>query len=397
MVLKYHISPYPTLLENMVVKIWEAANDGLGAEVFTQIIPERNGAGVPTPGAGHQVPYTLTANGLDKVVHIVRMYSAISAVLLHEYNVEPVSDIVTIFDPIRFKIGDGQPNTPAVDTDTYTNILLAGLGNNDYLVHRNGYGFLIPDVHYIADGANNKFVLDPPDVFNADEEFLILRKTKITSVVVNDSVVGKWFAGFVDVAANTNYSSTHLRKLIRFAGTCTYTFAALDAIPVGYAFVFTHLGVYAGAGGVGTVSFLNAPLKWGNTTKASLDIPSFTEACFVYDGTQWNVVYFTDSRFANAAPTLQPLQVVGCGNFSVGDVPGGDPTYEIIHNLNIPGDYNVILSIKSNSSSTAFRNNKICSTWYHHATNKPNRFYVSLQEISGETQDLSISWLLIKL
>lgn len=151
MVLKYHISPYPALLENMVVKIWEAANDNPGAEVQTIVVPERDAMGVPTPGAGHQVPYTLTANGLDKVVHVVRMYSEISAALLHEYNVEPRGEVVTIFDPIRFKIGDGQPLTPAANTNEYTNPLLDGLGNDDYLVHRNNYGFLFPDLHYIAD------------------------------------------------------------------------------------------------------------------------------------------------------------------------------------------------------------------------------------------------------
>lgn len=393
MVLKYHISPYPTLLENMIVKIYEASNDNPGAEVFTEVIPERDGGGVPTPGAGHQVPYTLTANGLDKVVHIVRLYSAVSANLLHVYTAEPKVDLVTVFDPIYFKIGDGGPNTPAATSNTYTNAVLAGLTANEYTVHRNNYGFLHEGIHRTNNPGPGGFVLTAPDEFGENEEFLIQMLPKMITTVVNDSVVGKWFAGFVDVAANTNYSNAHLRKLVRFAGTCSYTFQVADAIPIGYGFPFTH---YGNPQGTGTVNFNNAPLKWGATTKNSIQLPSFTEALFVFDGNFWNVVYICDTRWQNAATQL-PNTVMGAGLYNVGDVGPGDPIYIIQHNLNIAGDYLVLISIQSNSGGNYYKDNTIGIAWRHHATDKPNKFEVLLQELFGEVQNIKIAWTIIKL
>lgn len=395
MVLKYQISKAPTRLENMIVKIYEAENPNPGAEVYEEIIPEKNAMGVPTPGAGHQVINTVTANGLDRVVHVVRLYGAVSAELIHEYNAEPKVDLVTVFDPIQFKIGGGGLYTPAVDTNSYTNPILSNLTAVDYLILRNNYGFLFDQVHFeVTDSPSGTWGLLGDDLFGANEEFTILMKPQTISTVVNDSVVGKWFKGVEDISANTNYANTHLRKLIRLSGSPEYSFLVTDQVPLWYMFAFQHFG----NAGTAKINFGNGPLLWAGTPKNSIDIPRYTEAGFVWDGTNWNVVYLVDSAWANAASVTYPVNsIVASGNYNVGDVAGGDPQYEIIHNKAIPGDYNVLLSIKSNNAATYFRNNKIGSTWWHHATNKPNRFWVSLQEISGEVQDLSITWAIIKL
>jgi hypothetical protein len=395
MVIKYVISPYPALLENMVVKIWEAASDGAGAEVFTQVIPERDGTGTPTPGAGHQVPYVLIANGLDKVVHIVRLYSAVSANLLHEYNLEPVTDIVQVFDPIRFKIGDGGILTPIAGTTTYTNSILAGYGDDDYIVHRNNYGNLFPNVHYTTNNIAGNFVLNDPDVFGDNEEFTVQITPKVIQSVVNDSVVGKWFSDFVNIAAHTVYSSTHLRKLIRFtAAPVNYTFQVTDSVPIGYTFCFQGLKLAAGAG-AGTIKFNNGPLIWGTGTKSEIDILAFQEGAFVWDGTNWNVVYLTDSSFVNAASVL-PLSIVAAGEVYAGDIPAGDPTYVVNHAKNISGDYMVMLSVRSKDPATYVKNNKIGLAWYHHATDKANKFVITPQELAAEAQDCYLCWLIIK-
>lgn len=391
MVIKYKLSPYPSLLENMVVKVWEAASDGPGAEVYTEIVYEKNGSGVPTVGAGHQVENTITINGLDKVVHIVRLYSAVSAALLHTYNVEPLADLVTIFDAIRFKIGDGGTYTPAAGTNACTNPDLVGLGDEDYEVFRNNYGILFPNTHYTTDSGAGSFTLAGADEFNDEEEFVIKRKNTIVTQV-NDSVVGKWFKGFVNISSNTNYSATHLRNLIRFIGTCSYTFQLADSIPIGYMFAFQHFGT----AGTGTVNFNNGTLLWAGSPKSSITIPTYHEAGFVWDGTNWNVVYMSQSTWQNSTAPVAG-QVMGVGRYSVGDVGAGDPIYTITHNLNISGDYLLMFSLESNSAATYFRNNKVGGTWYHHATDKPNKVYVSLQEISPETQDLTIAWMIVKI
>lgn len=395
MVLKYQISKAPARLENMEVKIYEAESPNPGSEVYTEVIPEKDAMGVPTPGAGHQVINTITANGLDSVVHIVRLYGVTSGELIHEYNAEPKVDVVTVFDPIQFKIGDGGPYTPAADSNSYTNPILENLVAADYLIHRNNYGFLFDQVHYeVTDSATGTWGLLTTDVFGDGEEFTIQMKPKAVSTVVNDSVVGKWFKGFLDVSANTSYSNTHLRKLVRFSGSPEYTFLITDNVPIGYMFAFQHYG----SAGTAKVKFQNGTLLWAGSPKASIDIPRYSEGGFVWDGTNWNVVYLCDSTWANAASVTYPVNsIVASGNFSIGDVGAGDPQWEITHSKNIPGDYNVLLSIKSNNAATYFRNNKMGSTWWHHATDKPNKFWVSLQEISGEVQDLSITWVIVKL
>ena len=73
MEINYQISPYPLLLEDLVAKIYEIASPL--SEIDSIVIPEKNGSGVPTPGAGHQVINTVSFTGLD-VSHRVKIISA---------------------------------------------------------------------------------------------------------------------------------------------------------------------------------------------------------------------------------------------------------------------------------------------------------------------------------
>lgn len=379
MVIKYALSPYPAMDEDMVIKIYEAANDTPGAEVYIEPL-----------AAPHTAPRTITVNGLDNVVHIVRLYTATSNVLLHEYNEEPTGDsAINLFDPIRFKIGDGGAITPAANTKDYTDPLLVGLTAEDLEVFRNSYGILFLEIHYTLDGATGKMSLVDPDRFNDSEEFVIKRKPQINTPI-HDSVVGKWFAGFVDVVVNTSYIPGHLRRLIRFTSTAQYIFDT--PIPIGYAFCFTNNG-----SGTGTVKFNNAPLLVpGGTTTDTMTIPQNAYGCFSFDGTNWNVVYYV---LPAPAPSGGPAteHILATGIYLVGDVPSGDPIYTIQHNLAIVGDYGVLFSIRSNSLATSWKDNLLCGTWFHDLNDKPNKFKITLQEIQSETQNISICWAIIKL
>lgn len=383
MVLKYHISP-SAIAEDFIVKIWEAGSDGIGAEVYTS-------PNIPTP---HIAPYTLTVNGLDKVVHIVRMYTALSAVLLHEFNAEPKTDIVTTYAPIRFKIGDGKPLTPAAGTTDYINPLLAGLTADDYTIMRNNVGLIFPGTdpgQFQADGGNNKFILNSPDQFGDLEEWTVQIKPNVITSVVNDSVVGKYFAGFVDVNSNRNYLNSDLRKLIRLNGTSEYTFPVGQVIPIGYGFLFQKFGSSLGTA---KVKFLNGTLLWGTTPKSELEIPDYSELMVSWDGTNWNVVFVTPA--APVAGPISPGTILGQGILNIGDLPGGDPTYTITHGLNITGDYIVYVSIRGTAASIS-RDNDVLVVWYHHATDKPNKFIICAQERLSGTQNLSFCWIIIKM
>jgi hypothetical protein len=393
MVLKYQISKYPSLTEDMIVKIWEAQSDGPGGEMYTQTIPEKNSSGVPTPGAGHQVINTITVNGLDTVVHIVRLYSAVSAALLHEYNAEPKNDIVTVFDPIQFKIGDGGTNTPAANQNTAVTPQLIGKTTSQFLINRNNYGILIPVIHFSFYPATGTWVLAGLDQFGANEEFAIILLPKAVNTVVNDSVVGKWFGGYVNVSSNTNYSSTHLRKLIRFSGTCTYTFQSTDTIPIGYGFVFQHFGTAAGSA---TIIFNNGTLLWAGSPKNNLILPRYCEACLVWDGLNWNVVYITESSFINGGSGAIPNTIIGTGETLIGNMAVGDHDYTITHSANVTGDYRVFLSFKG-TASTAGSDNDTQASWYHHVSDKPNKFNVKLgKPVGSGTANLTLCWMLVK-
>lgn len=393
MVIKYHISPYPALTEDMIVRVWEAESDGPAGWIYEEVLPEKDLAGVPTVGAGHQVPNTITINGLDKVVHIVRLYSAVSAALLHEYNVEPLTDTLTVYDPIRFTIGDGGIQTPLAGDDDYKNGLLNGLGDNDYKVYRNNYGVLFPGIHYnnSVDPLNGGFTLAAGDTFNDYEEFTVEIRPTVNSPANNDSVVGKLFGGFVDVLADTSYIPAHLRKLIRLDASVEYTFGASDSIPVGYIFVFQHFG---NNDGIATVRFNNGNLIWGGAGVAFFDIPRFSEAAFTFDGVNWNVVYTSSS-----VPDATAIPIVGRGKLTLGDIAAGDPVFTITHGLNIVGDYCVFLSIQSFTGATKIYDNDCTAIYYHdaNAALKKDLFYICVQELYPGAQNIIINWMIVKM
>ncbi len=383
MVLKYVISASSNP-NDFVAKVWEAESDGPGGEVYTS-------PAIPAP---HSAPYVLTVTGLDRVTHILRLYDAVTDELIHEYTAEAKVDLVTIFDPIRFKIGDAGPNTPLSGTSVYSNSDLVGLEANEYIIHRNNYGELFPDIHYeigldgdgVPDGSWT--LLQVGDVFNDGEEFTIKRQPNTLETAVNDSVVGKGFGGFIDISANTSYTAAHLRKLIRFTGAYQYTFEAADTLPIGYTHVFTRFGPGAGNG---IVNFLNGPLKWGDTTVTSFTVERYCTASFTWDGTNWNVYTISIS---SAPADTEPI--LGSGKYIIGDLPPNDPVYTVVHGLGIVGDYNVFLSVKTTEGGNRINNNLICASWIHSTTDKPNTFILTPQEIDHVTNSLTICWLIVK-
>lgn len=393
MVLKYVVGKAATVLEDLRVKIYEAQNDNPGAEVYTELLVQPGG-----PGTGHPNEHIVTANGLDLLVHIVYLYGETSGFLYERYTAEAKLPVVTIFSPIRFKIGDGGILTPVAETNEYTNPLLIGLTTDQFIIYRKNVGPMYPLLDYTFFPLIGKIQLNGADVFHEEnpgegEEFTIQLQPKVVETVVNDSVVGKDFGGFYDIAVDTVYNNAaHLRKLGRFSGTCKYTFQVGDNIPIGYPFRFQHFG----AAGTGTIEFLNFPLRWTGGDKASLDLPNLCEISVVFDGAKWNIVWLSSSSnvFPPAAPPAGTI--LGAGLFAIGNLPGGDPEYTIIHNKAIAGDYLVLFSLKGTQATRAF-DNDVIAVWYHHATDKPNKFIICIEEKSPNNQNITIAWTLIKL
>lgn len=390
----YYLSPYPALLEGMVAIIYEVDLNGGTAEVDRIDIPERNGAGVPTPGAGHQVPFHVYFSGLDLITHEVKLLTA-SATLLHKYDVTPVADTVSIFDPIRFKIGDGGTYTPAAGDNQYVNPNMAALADTDYIAIRTGYGPLIEGVHIANNIAGGFGLLQSGDIWGDEEEVTIIITTKVVPVYVNDSVVGKVWgptAGnadmFVDVNSSVDYAPTHLRKLIRLSGnTAAYHFTALVPPPVGYIFRFTNVGAYVLITDTPIVYFDNAPLISGNTTVASFSMPFGSTCEFVFDGTNWN------KSISFAAPYTA---IIGAPQFYRGLVAVGDVSGDKVITVTIPNqgtaDYHVSPTIISNNN-IFFDNDVWCCVKDRTATS----FKLGFQELGGATQNISVDYLITKL
>lgn len=100
---------------------------------------------------------------------------------------------------------------------------------------------------------------------------------------------------------------------------------------------------------------------------------------------------------ATTALTNQLLglnKIAGYGLVNFGDIGGGDVVKQVNHNLNIAGNYIVIGCLKSNQAALHYRDNKVTWTWFNP---QANSFQVSLQENASEVQDVSFSWLIIKL
>ena len=394
----YFLSPYAALLQNMVARAYEVDVNGNTSQVDEIIIPERDGAGVPTPGAGHQVPFEVTFSGLDFVTHEIRLYTA-GGTLLHKYDRTPEKDNVTIFDPIRFRIGDGGANTPVAGATAYVNPVMAGLAADEYVAIRTGYGPVVEGVHIVNNVLGGFQLFQPGDIFSGDpaEEWTILMTPSIIAIPVNDSVVGKQFgptAGnadiFVDVTTAIDYAVTHLRKIIRLAGTnAVYTFSAALVPPVGYVFRITNFGAYTPGDPDPEVHFDNAPLLWGNTTKTSLALP-FSSTCeFSWDGTNWNCTLYS----APAAPVVNSNDIFYNANFAIGDMH--EDEYTIIHGQNVAFPYRAIGMIMSSSTDHA-KDNTVCFAIRENSFTA-NQFKITMQEVFGDIQNISFRYWLVKL
>lgn len=372
----YVLGTYPTLLENMVAKVYEASAPT--AEINSIIIPEKNISGVITPGAGHQVNQNVTFTGLDRLPHILKLFT-LSGTQLQEFNIQPTGNVVTLFDPINFKIGDGAVNTPAAGTRSYINTLLAGA--TDILLFRNGTLFYGRTV-----SPSGGFDLsDIRDRFETGEPFTVIRKPEPVTVYVNDSVVGKQWGPttgnanmFVDVVSTVSYSPTHLRKLIRLSGIGIYNFNT--AVPVGYIFRFSNQ-----AGGNGIINFTTAPLITilGNITSYTLPAGAIVE--FVFDGQKFNKTFETVST--NAAYSITYKNFIAIGNL----------VYSAQFTVAIPDqgttDYTILGAMRSVNGANWYEDNTTIWTISSKATNS---FVFAAGEVSGYNQNLIFDFVIIK-
>lgn len=396
--INYYLSPYPGLLQNMVARAYEVDVNGATSQVDEIIIPERDGAGVPTPGAGHQVPYHVFFAGLDNVTHELRLYTA-GGTLLHKYDKTPVKDTVNVFQPIRFVIGDGGVNTPAAGTTAYVNSALAGLGPDDYVAIRAGAGPMMEGRHIVNNVLGGFQLFQPGDVFSGDpaEEWTIIQLPQLTSTPVNDSVVGKQWgptAGnanmYSDISSTVDCDTVHLRKVIRLAGTnAQFRFTSSYVPPVGYPFRITNFGAYTPGDPAPKVKFMNANLLWGNTTKTEIDVPLYSTYEFVWDGVAWNCTLYIPPT--STAPVSN--QIVGNGVLNIGDLSEGE--YTVVHGLNLAFSYRVFGVIVSQSANSA-RDNTI--GWAVISSSMTaNQFKITMQEIFGEYQNIRFEWIIVKI
>jgi hypothetical protein len=381
MEIRYAVSEYPTLLENMVAKVYESQSPF--AEVGSITIPERDGSGTPTVGAGHQVPFTVNFTGLDKFPHIVRLFTA-SGTKLHQYSIQPTENIVSVFDPVYFRVGDGGSGTPVAGQPLYVNAIFAGVTSSDIEIWQEGLGFLLPEIDYELAGTT--VTLLNTNVFEEGQRWYIKRKTIIVTNPVNDSVVSKGFGGFLDVTANINYDPAHLRKLIRFSGSIGYTFPMGADIPIGYNHTFTNFGIEAG---MPAINFSNGTLLYGSIPRSFLILPFSSTGTFTWDGTNWNVIQL-DIVGASAGPISG--DIVGQGSSYLGDILGPDQNYTITHGLGITYGYKVFATLRGTDTSKRFDND---CTWALHSYTSSG-FKLTIQERNGGIQNLTLDYVLIK-
>lgn len=113
-------------------------------------------------------------------------------------NVGSITDVIRFLEPIRFKIGDGGALTPALHSIRYTNPLLEDLTVDQFTIHRNGYGFLFPDIAFVYNADEGWFELIPNDRFNINEEFTIqIRKQEATEAVITAGKKKSLIANYV--------------------------------------------------------------------------------------------------------------------------------------------------------------------------------------------------------
>lgn len=386
---KYLVSPYATLLENMVIRFWENTNLNPIAYVKEVILYEKNGAGVPTVGAGHQVQEWVHVVGLDKVPHTGKLYTA-SGTLLHDFMFEPSENIITLFQPIYFKIGDGGTNTPAIGDSSYANTALAGITNDQLIIHRSGT-LMYPGVHFNTDPLGGFNLLVVGDIFGDEEEFLIQVAPVAVSNPVNDSVVGKQWGEttgavsmYIDVTSSVNYLPIHLRKLIRISGSGAYHFDS--APPVGYPFRFINM-----VAGNPVVYFDVANLIQPGGDIASIIIPAGGIVEVVYDGTKFNLTH-NNTAALGAMPYAtithsgsQPLGNIpaGLGNaWSIGIPNQGTASYKVL------GSFRSVVNTNGGYDATCIWDIEAQFT---------NSFTVRIREFGPASQNIIFDFVIIKI
>lgn len=383
----YVVGTYPTLLEDMVAKVYEA--NAPNAVVDTIVLPERDISGTPAPGGGHNVNVNVTFTGLDDIPHILRLFTD-SGTLLQEFNALPTRNVVTLFDPIYFIIGDGGVNTPTAGTDTYSNSDLAGLDADELDIFRNGT-ILHPSVEYDTD-PGGFHLLFAGDIFSTGERFIIRRKPVAVTNLVNDSVVGKQFGPttananiFVNVANTTkNFDiTTDLRKLIRLSGNSgKYYFLSGDAVPIGYPFRFSNQ-----VGGTATIYFQNAGLITPAGDASTFSLASGQVAEFVYDGTKWNI-----TQNSVVTPPTYTVQ----GPYITSEFTINNPDEFFTVTIPNQGTTNyTILAAPEGQNSDQNSDNDVSWT-IHHPTKTNTSFQICVRRYAGAGPKLKFRYIIIK-
>ena len=370
------LSPYPSLLEDMVIKAYEA--QAPSAEVASITIPERDNTGTPTPGAGHQVDYEVHFTGLDRVPHVVRLFTD-GGTLLQDFDVIPEEDTVKLFKPIFFKIGDGGTLTPAVGTDEYANLDLAGLTNEDMVISIN-IETLHPGIDYNVDNTGG-FQLLGGRKFEIDDKVTIQPRPQAVVTPVNDSVVGKVFGGFIDVNGTTrSYSAGDLRKQITIRGNATYNFTNSVSVPIGYEHVFVNDG-----SGTGTIGFQNAALKTAAGNVTSFVLQSGFQASFTFNGTNWKLNYHTGQ-------SPNQYKIVAKGTATVGNVVGNKEIVVNIGSTLASAGYQINGALRGVNPA-----NKVadCTVIWSVVSQTTTQFTVIFREEVGVNQNLLFDWSLV--
>lgn len=376
--INYHISP-SVVTEDFVAKAYEIALDGTISEVGSIDVP-----------APHTSPTNISFTGLDRVTHMIKLIGVTSSIEYHKYDIAPTVDTVTVFDFIRFKIGDGGPNTPAAGATAYVNSAMIGFTADDYVAIRSGYGPVFEGIHIDNEPTGGGFLLhDVADVFADKEEWVIMPKPSVITTPVNDSVVGKLWGPtpgnsnmYVNVSSTVSYTATHLRKLIRLAGVnANYKFTSGEVPPVGYIFRISNYGSYGSLTPAPKVTFENAACKYGNTTITEVSVMFGQVIECVWDGTLWNL--------SMSEPLSASIPTFYKGVYTVGDVPVTKTV-----TITIPTQPNTNYWAGITLINTAYYDNTLAAQVVE-STKTTTSFQVILNEISVAIQNVKISWVVI--
>jgi hypothetical protein len=356
------------------------------AKVYESQAPlaEVNSITIPAP---HISPQAISFTGLDLIPHIVRLFTS-SGTLLHDFTIQPTENIVNVFTPIFFKIGDGQTNTPVTGTNLYSNIALAGKDNTNVAIYANG-NLRYPGVHYNTNIGGGFSLIQSGDIFEDETEWMVQQVPEIVTTPVNDSVVAKIFGGFVDVVNTThNYSPADLRKLIRLSGADgIYNFPSGISVPIGYAHTFTNFAPYGSINDIAKINFLNGTLISGNANISLYPLPYGSVATFTFDGTNWNLISYTNTEAGVYA------KIVHMGRFQILDVVSQfSATIQLPPGLQVDNDYWVCGNLVGQQGQIDFDNDVIFTT---HLFTKDN-FILACKELQGFVQFLRFDYVILR-